>query len=531
MSSLFLIAFTFLVEGDLPYLSEGGGWKRWQVIPDSGAVVFIPDPFLVDETLRLVLGEDTIKPPYERWSSDSSAGFRVTLPSELLTSHTPAFLIWRSLGWDISLLRWGFYTLIQEKDTIPQEYPPKANPLVASERTPLGLRKSGYITRGFRLGSTGERELTSGLHLEVGGEVSPGIAVEGVLDDRALGSSSLSSVPLGELDRAYLRVTTPTTRTIIGDYDLQWGIGWWEPVKRRLKGILGEWRTDRLSLQGAVASGRNRRRTQFITPRTQDQGPYYLTDNSGQKISIVVGSEQVWVNGKILSRGVQGDYTIDYPSGSITFNPNFPITGEERIEVEFEFTDDSYGRLLYGIYASGIGDQGLSWNIAAIEEGSQVENPLQWDWREEWRQVVAQAGDKPSQSQVLAIDSVGSGKGDYVWGDTLRTFLRFSPPDSSGKPTGYLQAFFSPKSGGGYRRIYDPYWNWYYFQYVGEGEGDWAPVRFIPLPDRHRWGWSQIDWKEKRRFLSLTLGLSDRDVNILSPSGDHDNQGLGVRLK
>jgi hypothetical protein len=55
----------------------------------------------------------------------------------------------------------------------------------------------------------------------------------------------------------------------------------------------------------------------------------------------VSGSERVYVNGTLLKRGENNDYTIDYNAGEIVFTPLFTIT-EMRIAIEYQFSDRNY---------------------------------------------------------------------------------------------------------------------------------------------------------------------------------------------
>ena len=51
-----------------------------------------------------------------------------------------------------------------------------------------------------------------------------------------------------------------------------------------------------------------------------NQGPYYLTTSDGKRnIVIASGSEKVWLNGKLLKRGEDLDYIIDYSMGELYF--------------------------------------------------------------------------------------------------------------------------------------------------------------------------------------------------------------------
>ena len=51
-------------------------------------------------------------------------------------------------------------------------------------------------------------------------------------------------------------------------------------------------------------------------------------------VIVISGSERVYVNGVLLKRGENNDYTIDYNAGEIVFTSLFTITSEMRISIE-----------------------------------------------------------------------------------------------------------------------------------------------------------------------------------------------------
>jgi hypothetical protein len=51
-----------------------------------------------------------------------------------------------------------------------------------------------------------------------------------------------------------------------------------------------------------------------------------------------VSGSDVYVNGTLLKRGENNDYTIDY-NAEIVFTPLFTITSEMRIAIEYQFSD------------------------------------------------------------------------------------------------------------------------------------------------------------------------------------------------
>jgi len=360
------------------------------------------------------------------------------------------------------------------------------------------------------------------------------MTVDAVLDDRNMpASSSGASASLAELDRLLFQVKTEHILARLGDLDLQWENGRYGTFNRSLKG--GSIRADYPLLRGEATAvgGNNSFMTINFYGRDGDQGPYYLTDRLGRTgIAVAAGSEVVYLNGVKLKRGRRADYIVDYTHGTITFNPQHPIRSDSRIEVEYEYNDEGYPRYFYAasIGAPGRSTPGLTVEATAAVEGGDGENPLAFDWTDTWRNAAIGAGDNHLGAVVSGIDSIGVGKGDYIWniidGDTI---LVFSAPDSIGHPTGYLQVEFSLFPGGGYRREYDADLHAFYFHWVDADSGDWAPVRYLPLPEKASIATVNTGFNNDRLHVVGEVAISNYDRNTLSYLDDDDNNGAAWR--
>jgi hypothetical protein len=63
-------------------------------------------------------------------------------------------------------------------------------------------------------------------------------------------------------------------------------------------------------------------------------------------ITIISGSEQVYIDGILMKRGENQDYIINYNTGEITFTSFRPIYSQNFINVSYNYTNRNYTRFL-----------------------------------------------------------------------------------------------------------------------------------------------------------------------------------------
>jgi hypothetical protein len=77
------------------------------------------------------------------------------------------------------------------------------------------------------------------------------------------------------------------------------------------------------------------------------QGPYRITSPQGDGfVTVLANSERVYLDGRLLQRGFNGDYVIDYNLGEIQFTSRTLITRYSRVRIEYEYTNLAFPRSL-----------------------------------------------------------------------------------------------------------------------------------------------------------------------------------------
>ncbi len=398
------------------------------------------------------------------------------------------------------------------------------------------LQKSGYLGRGFTVGTNRDLTLSSGFRLQLSGKLADDISVTAALTDENTPIQPEGSTrTIQELDKVFVRIEGGQLAATLGDFVLTHDGTEFGRYNRKLSGFLGEGATSFGDASASFATLKGTFHTVQFNGIDGTQGPYRLTGKSGeQRILVLAGTERVYVDGVEMVRGETHDYVIEYASGEVTFKPRRLITSYSRITVDFEYADRQYTRTLLTATGSGrVFDDRLRITARYIREGDDQDAPLDLQLSDDDKRILEAAGDDPAKAvasgvSYAGIDSVrGTGAGQYERRDTLIAgeavaLYRYAPGTDSALWS--LSFSFVGSGRGSYTRKALGIYTW-----TGVGRGDYDPVRVLPLPQLQQLGDLRID---ARPFTTLSLSaegaISALDRNRFSAMRDVAHEGGAV---
>ncbi len=422
-----------------------------------------------------------------------------------------------------------------------------------------GLTHSGSITRGILAGNNRDVTVESGLRLELSGEIADNVHVQAALTDE-----NTPILPEGttqrieEFDRVFIGIEAPYGTAQLGDFDLQFAATEFARFSRKLQGASFTVDPQAANVpnlaQGVVtvagATSRGVYRSQRLEPIDGVQGPYRLEGNQAERFILVVpGSETVYVDGQQLVRGETNDYTIDYATAEIQFTPSIIVTDDLRIRVEFQYTTNQFTRSLIASEAETrfwTSDEGTSrarFGASFLREADSREFGQEFGFGREDSLALVNAGDDlaatggaeqvefdPEASFVQYLrEAIVQPDGSV---DTIYAAVDQRPPDTVAV---YRVQFSRVGEGlGSYERVGRAV-NGILYEFRGEGQGEYLPIRILPSPKQQQ----LLDFHgglEPLRGVEIfgEWARSMLDANRLSPLDADDDQGnaylMGVRL-
>ena len=368
-------------------------------------------------------------------------------------------------------------------------------------------------SKGFSI-ETGEGadKISQSLNLNIKGQLIPGLRTSAHISDRG-GDGSAVTRRLNELDKIYIEAESKYFTGTFGDFDfLEQGSNMMN-FQRKLTGLNLKFSKGGKEFRGAAGFFPGEYRKIILAGVDGRLGPYYLTDTNGQEgILVLPGSERVYLDGELLSRGSEKEYTIDYESGALEFVPSVVMRDESRITVEYEIAREEYSRSFFAAAGDYHSFGGLRIYSKLIQEGDDGDAPKSFDMTSENRGLIENAGSDSLGAFRSGVTLQGPGEGDYdLVEDTLgNQYFEYAGPDLGEYDVSFS---FIGKYRGSYISLGGGI-----FQYAGPDSGDYEPVILLPIPQVKRYGAMGTSWESESERISLSGEISGSlyDRNTIS---------------
>lgn len=423
--------------------------------------------------------------------------------------------------------------------TLENLYKIEENP--QKKTTPFdGLNTSGSITRGVTVGNNQNTVLNSNLDLQITGKLSDKVSLRASLQDNNIPLQNGGySQKLDQFDNVFMELFSDKWNIRAGDVFLENHKTQFLNFNKKVQGIAANFdfgtKDNKTNVFASAAMVKGQYAKSNFVGQEGNQGPYKLIGQNGELYVLVIsGSERVYVNGILLKRGENNDYTIDYNAGEIVFTPLFTITSEMRIAVEYQYSNNNYTRF---VTYEGVTHETKKWSFGGYlySENDLKNQPLQQNLSTEQAQILAKAGDNPDLMTAPSayIDSYSDNKILYKKSmvNSVEVFEYSNNPQDvlynvRFTLVGNNMGNYIVTNAAAISRIY---------QYVAPinsvPQGNYEPIiQLIPPTKIQVATFLGKFTPTEKTAIDFEIGMSNNDKNLFSPIDDANNQGMAVKM-
>ena len=407
------------------------------------------------------------------------------------------------------------------------------------------LNKSGNLTRGISFGNSQNLFVNSSLNLQMNGKLAENLNIRASISDQNVPFQPEGNTQqIQDFDRVLVELYNDNFNLAAGDVVLQQRTSEFLRYYKNVQGaqfttqykLSDKWKA---SSQFAASVAKGRFASVQLPISEGVLGPYRIPGPNNERFVIMLAnSERVFLDGRLLQRGFNYDYVIDYNQGEITFTPNVLITQYTRIRVDYEFAERNYTRSI--LAANHQQDNGkLSFYMNFYREQDNRNRPLFVELSDSEKVLLASVGNDLSAAAVPRVDSVGFDPNRIL-------YKRVQDTDLSGNPIEFFEYSTDPnvahfavsfsevgQGKGDYVRARQLA-NGPVYAYVqrvnGVPQGNYSVLSPLPAPSKKQMFTSGSRYKVSAFEEVFTeLAFSQQDVNLFSTIGNENNGGFGIK--
>ena len=407
-----------------------------------------------------------------------------------------------------------------------------------------GITYNGSVGRSLTVGNNQSAVFNSQLNLQLSGMIGDSIMMSAALTDNNIPlQPDGTTQQLNEFDKILLQFKKKDWELDLGDIDVRQNKNYFLNFYKRLQGAsyqqenrFGKEGSNKILMSGAIAKGKFTR--SIFQGQDGNQGPYKLQGaNNELYLVVLANTEHVFVDGEVMQRGADQDYTINYNTAEVTFTPKRMITANSRIQVEFEYSDQNYlNTLLY------VGDEikvnkRFSMNVAVYDNSDAKHSQINQTLDSNQTRFLAGLGDSIQNAYYpsAGMDTFNAAQIMYarvlIPGSKDSMYYYSTNPDSAF----YLLNFLLV---GANKGNYIPYYNGAngnVYQYVapinGVKQGNYEPATFLVTPKTQQVVNVSANYQiDKKNNLQTDFAVSNYNQNTFSTLQKNNDVGLATRL-
>jgi len=413
-----------------------------------------------------------------------------------------------------------------------------------------GLKKGGSISRGISFGNNQDLTVSSNLNLQLSGKIYDDIEVLAAISDNNVPiQADGNTQQLQEFDKVYIQFKKNNTRLLTGDFQIQESRDAFLRFNKKAQGLSfsteyllpanskGFRATHKMDVNAALSKGKFARYQ--LAGIEGNQGPYKLHGAENENFIVVLsGTERIYVDGKLLQRGQDYDYIVDYNNAEITFTAQQLITKDKRIIVEFQYSDKNYTRTLFHTHQE-VNFENLKLNINLYSEQDVRDQQLQQKLNPAQLSILQNIGDSLDQALSENIDSVVYSPNYVLYkrSDTLVNATSYPIFVYSTDPTQakYRLSFSDLGQGKGNYVLGTTSVNGRTYRWVapiaGVPQGRYEAKTLLITPKERQMATIGAQYHLGRNTLfEAEVAGSKRNLNAFSTKDKADDQGVAVQL-
>jgi hypothetical protein len=402
-----------------------------------------------------------------------------------------------------------------------------------------GLNTSGSITRGVTIGNNQNTVLNSNLDLQITGKISDKVSLRASLQDSNIPLQDGGySQKLDQFDNIFMELFSNDWNIRAGDVFLENRKTQFLSFNKKVQGLSTSFNfgTDesKTNVFASVAFVKGQYAKSTFTGQEGNQGPYKLKGQNGELYVLVIsGSERVYVNGVLLKRGENNDYVIDYNAGEIVFTSLFTITSEMRINVEYQYSERNYNRLV--TYA-GATHENKNWSFGGYlySENDLKNQPLQQNLSPDQVQILSQAGDDPALMTAPSayVDKYADNK--ILYKKTIQNSVEVYEYSNDPSEVLYNVKFSLTGNNLGNYIVQNSNTVERIFEYIapvnGIPQGNYEPIVQLIAPIKIQVATFLGKYNpDEKTAVDFEIAMSNNDKNLFSAIDDGNNDGLAFK--